>query len=162
MGSTIASRRGGRVAALALALALLLAGGAQALAGGVVNTTRFGNTAVDGYDAVSYFTEGKAVEGSGDFTYKWNGATWKFASQAHRDAFAAAPEKYAPQYGGYCAWAVSQGYTAGADPEVWRVVDGKLYLNYSKDVQKQWAEDVPGNIAKGDGNWPGIAKDLAK
>jgi hypothetical protein len=74
--------------------------------------------------------------------------------------FAADPEKYAPQYGGYCAWAVSQGYTAEIDPEAWSVVDDKLYLNYSLDVQKQWQQDVPGNITKADANWPGIRDQL--
>ena len=72
------------------------------------------------------------------------------------DGFAAMPEKYAPQYGGYCAWAVSQGYTADIDPAAWRIVDDKLYLNYSKGVQATWSEDIPGNISKGDKNWPGI------
>ena len=72
------------------------------------------------------------------------------------DLFAADPEKYAPQYGGYCAWAVSQGYTASTDPEAWKIVDGKLYLNYSKSVQQTWEQDIPGNIAAGDGNWPKV------
>ena len=83
------------------------------------------------------------------------------SSAANRDRFAADPEKYAPQYGGYCAWAVAQGYTAKIDPEAWRIVDGKLYLNYSKDVQTQWSEDIPGNITKGDANWPKLRADLA-
>jgi hypothetical protein len=88
-------------------------------------------------------------------------ATWYFASAGNRDLFAADPDKYAPQYGGYCAWAVSQGYTAKIDPEAWKIVDGRLYLNYSKDVQAQWSEDIPGNIAQGDANWPKIRADLA-
>ena len=82
------------------------------------------------------------------------GAKWYFASAANRDAFAKNSQKYAPQFGGYCAWAVSQGYTAGIDPEAWKIVDGKLYLNYSKSVQKMWEQDVPGNIRKGNENWP--------
>jgi hypothetical protein len=88
------------------------------------------------------------------------GATWRFASAEHRDRFAVDPERYAPQYGGYCAWAVSQGYTAKIDPAAWKIVDDKLYLNYSKDVQSQWSSDIPGNIAKADANWPGIKADL--
>jgi hypothetical protein len=88
------------------------------------------------------------------------GAQWRFASAANRDAFSADPGKYAPQYGGYCAWAVSQGYTAEIDPDAWRVESGKLYLNYSKSVQATWAKDVPGNIAKGDRNWPELKAKL--
>ena len=72
------------------------------------------------------------------------------------DAFAAQPEKYAPQFGGYCAWAVSQGYTASIDPEAWTIYEGKLYLNYSKGVRDEWAQDIPGNIAKGENNWPKV------
>jgi YHS domain-containing protein len=110
--------------------------------------------AIKGYDPVAYFTDAKPVEGESDFEFTWMGATWRFASSAHRDLFAANPEKYAPQYGGYCAWAVSQGSTAGIDPDAWRIVDGKLYLNYSRKIQQQWEGDVPGNIQKADVNWP--------
>lgn len=116
----------------------------------------FLGTAIDGTDPVAYFTMGKPVEGSSDFAHDWNGATFHFASAENRDVFAANPEKYAPQYGGYCAWAVSQGYTAATDPEAWRIVDGKLYLNYNKSVQSTWEQDIPGNIAAGDGNWPKV------
>lgn len=119
-----------------------------------VNRTLFGGLAIDGYDPVAYFVDGKPVEGRKEFSWSWNGATWRFASAEHRDLFVAAPEKYAPQYGGYCAWAVSQGYTAGIDPDAWTVRDGKLYLNYDLDVQKKWLADPDGLIAKGDANWP--------
>ena len=112
--------------------------------------------AIDGTDPVAYFTQGKPVAGDAGITHKWNGATWQFSSTENRDRFAAAPEKYAPQYGGYCAWAVSQGYTASTVPEAWSIVDGKLYLNYSKSVQKNWEKDVPGHIASGDKNWPKV------
>lgn len=112
--------------------------------------------AIQGYDPVAYFTEGRPVRGKDTFTYSFAGATWRFASAENRDAFAAAPERYAPQYGGYCAWAVSQGYTASTDPDAWRIEDGKLYLNYSRSVQRRWEQDVPGNIAKADANWPGL------
>ena len=105
---------------------------------------------------MAYFTDGKPVEGIDEFTLEWNGAKWRFASAANRDAFKAEPEKYAPQFGGYCAWAVSQGYTASADPEAWKIVEGKLYLNYDKSVQKTWEEDVPGNITKAEANWPKV------
>jgi YHS domain-containing protein len=112
--------------------------------------------ALSGYDAVAYFTESKAVPGKAEFEHAWNGARWRFASAANRDRFAAAPETYAPQFGGYCAWAVSRGYTASGDPNAWSVVGGKLYLNYSMKVRAQWEQDVPGNIAKGVANWPSV------
>lgn len=137
----------------AFALLLALAGDAAA-ALEPINQTTFGGVAIDGWDPVAYFTDGKPVEGSKAYSFEWNGATWRFASAAHRDLFAQAPEKYAPQYGGYCAWAVSQGYTADIDPEAWKIEDGRLFLNYSLEVQKKWAEDLPGNVAKGDANWP--------
>ncbi|MEM6624418.1 MAG: YHS domain-containing (seleno)protein [Pseudomonadota bacterium] len=113
-------------------------------------------TAIDGTDPVAYFTEGRPVEGSSEFTHDWNGATWRFASAENRDLFAANPEQYAPQYGGYCAWAVAQGYTASTDPTAWKIVDGKLYLNYNASVQSRWEADVPGHIASANGNWPAV------
>ncbi|MEO0820252.1 MAG: YHS domain-containing (seleno)protein [Pseudomonadota bacterium] len=120
-----------------------------------VYKTLFG-TAIDGTDPVAYFTESRPVEGSSDYTHDWNGATWRFSSAENRDLFAANPEKYAPQYGGYCAWAVSQGYTASTDPDAWAIVDGKLYLNYNQSVQTRWEKDVPGHIASANGNWPRV------
>ncbi len=130
---------------------------AVALAVAPVNKTLFGGRALKGYDPVAYFEAGRPQPGSKAFTHVWGGATWLFSSAAHRDAFAAEPEKYAPQFGGYCAWAVSQGYTADIDPAAWKIVDGKLYLNYSPKIQQQWEEDTAGNIAKGEKNWPGLA-----
>ena len=112
--------------------------------------------AVGGYDPVAYFSEKKAVAGKADITLEHEGTTWRFSSPANRDAFKADPAKYAPQYGGYCAWAVSQGYTAKGDPNVWSVVDGKLYLNYNRSVQTGWEKNTPGNIKKGDANWPRV------
>jgi YHS domain-containing protein len=112
--------------------------------------------AIHGYDPVAYFTDGKPVEGKAEFTHSYEGTVWRFATAANRDAFAADPARYAPQYGGYCAWAVSEGYTAPIDPDAWRIENGKLYLNYSKSVQEQWAEDIPGNISEADANWPGL------
>lgn len=116
----------------------------------------FFGTAIDGTDPVSYFTEGRPIEGNSDISFEWNGATWHFTSVENRDRFAANPSKYAPQYGGYCAWAVSQGYTASTVPEAWAIVDGKLYLNYSKSVQKQWEQSIPENISAADQNWPEV------
>ena len=139
-----------------LSLALAFHAPAAAFAKDPVYTGTLSSLAVSGYDPVAYFTEGKPVEGDSAYEYKWNGATWRFASQANLDTFKANPEAYAPQFGGYCAWAVSQGYTASATPEAWRIVDGKLYLNYSKGVQSKWEQDVPGNIAKADKNWPKV------
>jgi len=137
---------------LAAALVLLATAASAALA--PVNRTLFGGLAIDGYDPVAYFLDGRPVEGRREFSFAWRGATWRFASAAHRDLFASRPEAYAPQYGGYCAWAVSQGYTAGIDPAAWTIHDGKLYLNYDLEVQERWRRDVPGHVAKGDVNWP--------
>jgi YHS domain-containing protein len=148
---------------LGMLLLVLAASGfaATAAAAGVVNSSFLGSVAIEGTDPVAYFTEGKPIAGSSEFEHEWMGATWRFASAENRDLFAADPEKYAPQYGGYCAWAVSQGYTAKIDPEAWSIVDDRLYLNYSKDVRTQWSEDIPGNITKGDANWPKLRADLA-
>ncbi|MCH7936045.1 MAG: YHS domain protein [Proteobacteria bacterium] len=141
---------------LMLAIGLLSVVSSPASAKSEINSSFIGGVAIDGTDPVAYFTEGKAVKGSSGFTHRWKGAAWRFKNTVNRDAFAASPEKYAPQFGGYCAWAVSQGYTAGIDPEAWKIVRGKLYLNYSKGVQAQWVEDIPGNIAKAEGHWPGV------
>ena len=113
-------------------------------------------TAVGGYDPVAYFTDGKPVAGRADITHQWKGATWRFSSEKNRETFKANPEKYAPQYGGYCAWAVSQGYTAKGDPNYWKIVDGKLYLNYDAGVQKNWEKNIPGHIASANKNWPKV------
>jgi YHS domain-containing protein len=121
-----------------------------------VYTGTFSNVAVGGFDPVAYFTDGKPVEGSKAFTATWNGAEFRFASAANRDRFKANPAAFAPQYGGYCAWAVAQGYTASGDPKVWKIVDGRLYLNYNAEVGRTWAKDIPGNIRKGDANWPKV------
>jgi hypothetical protein len=115
-----------------------------------------GALAVHGYDVVAYLTDSAPIRGRAEFEYRWQNTIWRFSSAEHRDQFARAPERFAPQFGGYCAWAVSRGYTADVDPEAWRVVDGKLYLNYSKRVQRMWQADVVGNIAKGHANWPGV------
>ena len=148
-----------------MGLALLLAlafQAAPASADGVVNSSYLRGVAIEGTDPVAYFREGRPVEGSSEHEHEWMGAVWRFASPENRDAFAADPEKYAPQYGGWCAWAVAHGYTAKIDPEAWRIVDGKLYLNYSKDVQTQWSADIPGYIAKGDANWPQLETELRR
>jgi YHS domain-containing protein len=149
---------------MGIAFALLLGASLHArpaIAGGIINSSLLGGVAIDGYDPVAYFAEGKPVEGSSDFEYEWMGATWRFASAADRDQFAADPEKYAPQYGGYCAYAVSQGATADIDPDAWHIEDGKLYLNLNKKVQSIWLKDIPGYITKANANWPKVKADLA-
>jgi YHS domain-containing protein len=123
---------------------------------GEIYTGLLSSTAVGGYDPVAYFTDGKPVAGKASITHQWKGATWRFASEKNRDLFKAEPARYAPQYGGYCAWAVSQGYTAKGDPNYWKVVDGKLYLNYDATVQRNWEKDVPGHIANANRNWPKV------
>lgn len=115
-----------------------------------------GGVAVDGSDVVAYFTDGAPVTGSADHTVDWNGATWQFASAENAAMFEANPEDYAPQYGGYCAYAVSKGYTAPTEPDAWTIHEGKLYLNFNTTVRKIWSEDIPGNIVKADGNWPTV------
>ncbi len=116
----------------------------------------FSSVAVSGYDPVAYFTLQKPVKGDAKFTTMHNGAGWRFVSTENRDKFVADPTRYAPQYGGYCAWAVSQGYTASADPLRWKIVNDKLYLNYDADVQKKWEMSVPEFIQAADKNWPKV------
>ncbi len=156
MPNLILTRR--RLAA-ALIVATVMAGFGASAEAGPVNATS-GGVAIEGYDPVAYFKAGKPVRGAAGFTAVHEGVTWRFANAANRDAFARNPSAYAPQFGGYCAWAVSRGYTAKIDPQAWRIVDGKLYLNYSKGVQRRWSQDIPGNIAKGHANWPGIEAKL--
>ena len=143
---------------LTIAVCVTAAGiGAVAAAGPQppVNVSR-DQLALRGYDAVAYSTTGQPTQGSTSFEHRWNGAVWRFSTAANRDQFAKEPERYAPEFGGYCAYAVSRGYTADGDPDAWRIVDGRLYLNYSKRVQRLWEADIPGNIAKGRQNWPGV------
>ena len=115
-----------------------------------------GDGAIRGYDPVAYFTHEQPTKGRDQFSAEWMGATFKFASAENLERFKADPSAYAPQYGGYCAYAVSQGYTASIDPDAWAIVDGKLYLNYSKSVQKRWNKDISGHIKAADKNWPGV------
>lgn len=112
--------------------------------------------AINGYDPVGYFTAGKAVPGLADFTTDWDGATLQFASSANKALFDADPEKYAPKYGGYCAYAVSKGYTASTDPEAWSIHEDRLYLNFSKSVRALWAARKRHHIRNADANWPGV------
>jgi len=121
-----------------------------------VNTTWWRNLAIKGYDPVAYFTLSKAVKGKKEFETKWNGAVWRFATRDHLYSFKADPEKYAPAYGGYCAWAVSRGDTADIDPEEWSIVDGRLFLNYNRAIHEKWSRKKETHIRRADQNWPGI------
>ena len=112
--------------------------------------------AINATDPVGYFQQEKPVPGSAEHTVNWNGAEWHFASSANAAKFEADPETYAPVFGGYCAFAASRGYLAPTIPEAWTIHDGKLYLNANLRAQKLWREDIPGNIAAGIKNWPGI------
>jgi YHS domain-containing protein len=111
------------------------------------------DVAIKGYDPVSYFMAGGPVQGKASFSFKWHRLTWHFANKADLALFSKDPEKYAPQYDGYCAWAMTMGQEAKTDPQAWKIVDGKLYLNCSRASFKKWSEDIPGNIRKADKNW---------
>lgn len=143
------------LAAAGAALAALMMPAALA-AEAPVYTGLLSNVAVGGHDPVAYFTAGKPVKGAKAFTTTYQGAEFRFASAANLAAFKANPAKYAPQYGGYCAWAVSQGYTAPGDPTVWKVVGGKLYLNYDEEVGQRWSKNIPGFVAAANKNWPAV------
>ncbi|MEM9917764.1 MAG: YHS domain-containing (seleno)protein [Bacteroidota bacterium] len=114
--------------------------------------------ALKGYDPVAYFTAQQPIKGKSDITTTYKEATFHFSSEENKAAFLKNPAHYVPQYGGYCAWAVSQGYTAPIDPFSWAIVNDKLYLNYNKKVQKKWDKDREGFIQKADANFPGLVK----
>jgi len=142
---------------------------APAFAGPEVNTTTGAvlvagdpapGLAVHGFDVVAYFTEGKPVQGDAKFALVHRDATYRFASQANLDAFNANPAKYAPVYGGYCAYGVSVGAKFDGDPRYWKIVGGRLYLNLDAGIQQAWLKDIPGAIKKADANWPKLAGKL--
>ena len=114
------------------------------------------SAAINGYDPVAYFTDGKPVKGDEQFSFQWKDARWLFASKEHMDLFTANPEKFAPQYGGWCAFGCSKGKKATTDPNAWTIVDGKLYLNHSLEVKDKWNQDQKKSIEKADMNWPAI------
>lgn len=134
--------------------ALLMA--QSALAVDPISTSFFSNKAIKGYDTVAYFTENKAVKGSDEFTTEYLGADWYFSKQGNLDLFIANPEKYAPQYGGYCAWAVSQNDTAPIQPDLFTIVDGKLYLNFNEKINNRWSGNREALIKQADVNWPNL------
>ena len=117
-----------------------------------INTTAE-NLAVKGFDTVAYFTQETAVPGNPQYSYLWNGAKWYFSSAENMEKFKAAPDAYAPQFGGYCSFAVSKGYTADADPQAWKIVDGKLFLNYNQKVKEMWEAEQETRIKDAEKNW---------
>jgi len=127
-----------------------------ALAGDVTHST----PGISGYDPVAYFTDGKPMKGSGYHVAEYKGVTYAFASKEHKNTFEDNPEKYVPAYGGYCAYGVAVGKKFISDPEAWKIVQGRLYLNLDKDIQNKWAKDIPGYIKKSEANWKEI-KDKA-
>jgi len=154
------SRRG----VLALGSAALLFSAPVRAAQPAINTLKNSvlggrtDTAINGYDTVAYFTLGKPVMGQDNLVYEWMGAKWKFSSQANLDLFKANPEKYAPQYGGYCAYGVAEGALVKVEPDQFTVRDGKLYLNYDADVQAKWRKDPAGYNKVADERFPALLK----
>ncbi len=114
------------------------------------------SVAVRGYDVVAYFTQSAPVKGNSEFVHGWKGAKWYFVNRENQEAFKASPEKYAPQYGGYCAYGTAGGYKAPSDPDAWTISDGKLYLNYNKKVMDNWRKDQANFIDKANKNWPTV------
>jgi YHS domain-containing protein len=115
--------------------------------------------ALRGYDVVAYFKDGKPTKGSSDFVFRWNEADWYFANAENLEAFKQAPEKFAPQYGGYCAFGASRGYKAETQPDAFTIFNGKLYLNYNTDVMKTWTQKKESFILKADEHWKKIANE---
>lgn len=145
---------------LALALGVcVLPGGAEAEQ--LFDQNRDG-IAIQGYDPVAYFTDSEAVKGSDAFSHQWLGATWHFASAEHRDLFVGDPAKYAPQYGGYCTSGIVKANLHGADPKIWRIVDGKLYLNGSERDLKRFVDSAPEGIEASDARWVEIQASLTE
>ncbi len=144
---------------------LLLLSTSLAFAALPINTLKRGfisdsptGIAINGYDTVAYFTEKKPVKGSDAYSFKWQGGTWKFASQQNLDLFKGNPEKYAPQYGGYCAYGVAQGYLVSVEPEQFSIIDDKLYLNYDTSTQKKWKKDPAGFNKTADAKFSDLLK----
>lgn len=147
------TRRNLLAGAAAVPMASLLARPAQAMTPRIYAEN---GIAIDGSDTVAFFDGKGPVPGSPLHAVDWNGATWHFASAANAETFRSNPEAYAPQYGGWCAWAVSRNYTAATVPQAWSIVDGKLYLNFSRSVRARWSLNKSANIARADANWPTV------
>lgn len=123
------------------------------LAGQGMVATGPDNVAIKGYDTVAYFTEGRPVKGKSEFAYRWNDAEWRFANGVHRELFAENPERYAPQFGGFCANGLSQDKKVAADPTAWTIVDGKLFLKFSEGARDRWRADKAVKIKQAEENW---------
>jgi YHS domain-containing protein len=150
----------GSVFGATLSIALIV-GCAPAVATDAVNTGYFGGVAILGYDPVAYFTEGRAMKGSEQFSYDWLGTPWQFANNKHRELFIGDPTKYAPQYGGYCVGEVaSNGATINIDPEAWAIIDGRLYLSYSKEFMDKFEAQPSDFLANAEANWPAVETHL--
>ena len=147
------TRRSLILAAPALGTAALLARPAHAAEPEIFAVN---GVAIHGVDPLGYHETAGIVTGTEDAAVQWRGAEWRFASEAQRAAFQADPDRWAPAFGGYCAFAASRGYLAPTIPEAWTVYEGRLYLNATLRARELWLRDVPGNIAKGEANWPGI------
>lgn len=142
-----------------LCMGFTLLGAAAAMAGDPPVYSQCSTAAVSGADVVAYHglePGADAILGSADYTHQWNDAEWRFANAQNRDLFAANPEKYAPAYGGYCAFAASHGFTMYTVPDAWEIVDGKLYLNKSKGIQRKWKKKLEQKISSADANWPNL------
>jgi YHS domain-containing protein len=110
--------------------------------------------AIRGFDAVAFFIEGKPVMGEEKISYEWKGARWLFSSSANMESFKNDPEKYAPQYGGYCAYGIADGHKAPTEADTWTIIDDKLYFNYNRKVKEMWRKNTKGFIEKANANWP--------
>ncbi|MCP4388126.1 MAG: YHS domain protein [Gammaproteobacteria bacterium] len=115
-----------------------------------------GDGAIRGYDPVAYFVMGEPTPGKNKYSTKWQGAIYKFLSADNLALFKSDPQRYAPQYGGYCAYALANGAIANTDTEAWAIVNGKLFLNFSPAIKKRWSNDIPGHIRVANKNWPGV------
>lgn len=139
-------------------LCLVLILGSADLMAEKIYTDFFSDKALSGYDTVAYFTQGKPVKGKKEFKAEYLDAVWYFSSAKNKSLFEENPDRYRPQYGGHCAWAVgANNAKAKGDPKHWKIVEDKLYLNYNADVQKKWLQDIPGFIQKANVNWPGLS-----
>lgn len=152
------SRRLFTAAALALPAIALALTTPEAEARSPIYTGLVSGTGAGGYDVVAYHKQRRAVRGSTKYIARWNGAKWRFSSPANLAAFKASPSRYAPAYGGHCSWAVSQGYTAKGDPRHWKIVGGRLYLNFNGSIHRRWLKNASGHIRKANANWPGVLK----
>ena len=145
-----------RLTQLLMAGLLVMSFPVQAL--DAINTTFFGNLAIKGYDPVAYFVENRAVKGKAKFEHEWMEANWRFSSKDNLEAFKRNPDKYAPAYGGYCAYAVSQNDIAGIEPEQFTIYKGRLYLNYNQSINQKWLSNRDSYITDADRYWPELLK----